>query len=136
MVRSYNLDCYTYIEHGSKKQTGGLRQLGLENKSVPCPAVPENHPKCLVFLLDEYLRHLPKYAFEKDILYLRPKPKLPADPEEAWYENSPVGRNTLSTMVKRMCMDAGIEHGQKSNHSLRATGATAMFQSNVPETVI
>ena len=39
-------------------------------------------------------------------------------------------------MVKRMCMDAGIEHDQKSNHSLRATGATAMFQSNVPETVI
>ena len=135
-MRSHNPDCYTYIEHGSKNRTGELRQLGLENKSVPCPAVPENHPKCLVFPLDEYLRHLPKYAFKKDILYLRPKPKLLADPEEAWYENSPVGRSTLSTMVKRMCMDAGIEHDQKSNHSLRATGATAMFQSNVPETVI
>ena len=60
LVRSYNPDCYTYIEHGLKNQTGGLRQLGLENKNVPCPAVPENHLKCLVFLLDKYLRHFPK----------------------------------------------------------------------------
>ena len=35
-----------------------------------------------------------------------------------------------------MCMDAGIEHDQESNHNLRTTGATAMFQSNVPESVI
>ena len=86
-----------------------------------CPALLENVPKCLVFLIDEYLRRLPKYGFEKDILYLRPKPKVTADPEEARYENAAIGRNTLSTMVKRMCVEAGIEHQEKSNHSLRAT---------------
>ena len=48
----------------------------------------------------------------------------------------PLEKNTLSTMVKRMCVDAGIEHDHKSNHSLRATGATAMFQSNAPEEII
>ena len=34
-----------------------------------------------------------------------------------------------------MCVAAGIEE-KKTNHSLRATGATAMFSANVPEKVI
>ena len=33
-----------------------------------------------------------------------------------------------------MCIDACLP--TKSNHSLRATGATTMFQSNVPEKMI
>ena len=32
LVRLYNPDCCTYIEHGSKNRTEGLRQLSLENK--------------------------------------------------------------------------------------------------------
>ena len=37
-------------------------------------------------------------------------------------------------MIKDMCSEAGI--GQRTNHSLRATGATALFQANVPERII
>ena len=37
-------------------------------------------------------------------------------------------------MVKKMCIEAGIE--KKTNHSLRATGASALFQANVPERII
>ena len=37
-------------------------------------------------------------------------------------------------MVKDMCVEAGMP--QRSNHSLRATGATSLFQSNVPEHII
>lgn len=36
---------------------------------------------------------------------------------------------------KKMCAAAGIE-GKFTNHSLRATGATALFQSEAPEKVI
>lgn len=35
--------------------------------------------------------------------------------------------------MKDMCKDCGIE--EKTNHSLRATGASAMFQANVPEKI-
>ena len=52
----------------------------------------------------------------------------------AWYENVSVGKNTLSTMIKHMYEDAGVK--SKTNHRMRAFGATAMFQSNVPECVI
>ena len=124
----------TYIEHGSKNRSGGVNQLRLENKEVPFYAIVENVPACVVFLLDMYLKMLPKFAFENDILYLRPKSSAPSNPDVPWYEEAPVGKNTLSTMVKDMCVEAGIS--KKTNHSLRATGASTMFQANVPEKLI
>ena len=38
-------------------------------------------------------------------------------------------------MVKKMCLEAKIE-GDFTNHSLRASGTTELFQHEVPETVI
>ena len=108
--------------------------MRFQNKEVPCPAVPENKPKCLVYLLDLYLAKLPLFALEKNILYLRPKRNTPSVPEAPWYDNVPVGKNCLRTMVKDMC--AEVEIYGKTNHSLRASGATALFQNNVPERVI
>ena len=46
----------------------------------------------------------------------------------------PVGRNTLSTMLQSMFNEIGI-YG-KTNHCLRATGATRLFEANVPEKLI
>lgn len=132
--RSSEPDCVTYIEFGSKNNSGRLKDFRYENKEVPCPAIPEERPRCLVFLIDLYLSKLPKYAFEQDIFYLRPKRVTPSDPAAAWYENVPVGKNTLSTMVKDMCSEADILG--KTNHSLRATGTSMMFQNNVPEGII
>ena len=131
-LRTENPDCYTYVEHGSKNRNGGVAQLRQENKCVPCYSIPEKAPRCLVFLLDLYLSKLPKYAFEHDILYCRPKPKMPLD--GPWYDPVPVGRNKLGSMDKEMCNDAEIT--PRMNHSLRATGATTLFQADVPERII
>ena len=38
-------------------------------------------------------------------------------------------------MVQNMCQAAGIL-GEKTNHSLRATGASRLFQASVPEKII
>ena len=46
-----------------------------------------------------------------------------------------MGKNTLHSLLGTMCVEAGIEE-KKSNHSLRATGATAMFAAQVPEKMI
>ena len=40
----------------------------------------------------------------------------------------------LGNMGKEMCIDAA--KGVKTNHSLRATDATSMFHSKVPEKII
>ena len=41
--------CVFYEEHGSNNHPGGLKDLLVENKSVPCFAVTENVPKCRVY---------------------------------------------------------------------------------------
>ena len=86
-------------------------------------------------ILDTYIDKLPKDAFKKDIFYVRSLAKLSDDQNEPWYSSVPVGKNTLNNKVKTMCSKAKIE-GNKTNHSLRATGATALFESGVPEKVI
>ena len=84
--------------------------------------------------MDLYLSKLPLYAFQKDILFLRPKLNAPSSIGVAWYENTAVGKNTFATVIWDMCQEAGIRG--KTNHSMRASGATAMFQNHVPERVI
>ena len=86
-VRSSDPDCYTYTEHGSKNRSGGLAQLNVSNKQVPCYANPGNEPLCVVFLLDNF-KKLPTYAFDNDIFYIRPKCKPPSSPEHPWYDCS------------------------------------------------
>jgi len=58
----------------------------------------------------------------------------PTDPLKPWFANVPYGENKLSSMVKDMCAAAQITG--KTNHSLRATGTTALFSGNCPEKVI
>lgn len=43
-------------------------------------------------------------------------------------------QNTLGSMVKKMFEQIGVEG--KTNHSLCATGATRLFEVNVPEKLI
>ena len=52
-----------------------------------------------------------------------------------WFSHVPVGRNQLSIITQNMCIEAGIT-GRKTNHSLRATGATELYLAGVPEQVI
>ena len=43
-----DLHCAVYEEHSSKNHPGGLKDLRVENKTVPCYAVPDNSLKSLV----------------------------------------------------------------------------------------
>ena len=69
----------------------------------------------------------PSHAF-----YLQPS-RTPTD--TCWYTRCPVGHNTLSTAVARMCKLAGIT-GYKTNHSLRATATSRLYQSGVDEQLV
>ena len=51
------------------------------------------------------------------------------------YSNTPIGHNTLSKTVRRLCKSANID-GFKTNHSLRVTAATRLFQSGTDEQLI
>jgi len=67
-----------------------------------------------------------------DAFYLRPLRKFSVD---RWYCASPVGINTLGTVVQRICKMAGFV-GHYTNHSLRSTAATRLFNANVEEQLV
>ena len=121
---------YTYIENGSKNYSGIDSTAG--NKSVPIYACPENQPKFLVYLLDFYFSKFPPKGFDMDVFYLRPKKFAPES--LPWYDCAAVGRCKLDKFMQVMCEEAGVE--KKTNHSLRATGCTALFNAGVPEKMI
>ena len=78
---------------------------------------------------------LPPDAMKNDIFYLQPLAHVPSNPSAPWFKTTPVGKNILGTMIKRMCNNAGISEGF-TNHSLHAHGATTLFHADVPEKLI
>ena len=77
----------------------------------------------IAHLYKKYLQHRPKV--EETALYLTPlkKPK-----DAVWYTKTPIGHNTLAKTIARV----GVA-GFKTNHSLRVTTATCLFQRGVDE---
>ena len=47
-----------------------------------------------------------------------------------------LGHNTLNSKLKTMLQMASLTTERKSNHSLRATSISRMFQAKVPEKII
>ena len=129
-VPSSQPDCYTYVENGSKNNCGTNPKQA--NKVVPVYGVSESRPRCLRYLLDKYFERLPPKAYELNVFYLHPKKKF--EPNSPWYDCVPVGKERLRMYMENMCKEAGIQ--KKTNHSLRATGATALFNAGVPEKLI
>ncbi len=120
--RGWNPDKYTYV--------CGTNKGDYLDKEVSIISSPQAGNRCLVHLLDLYMSKLPRYAFEKDNFYIRPKAEAPRDVDSPWYEAIPVGKEKLRTMIRDMCASAGL--GLKSNHSLRATYASQKYSFSMP----
>ena len=130
------IDCVEYKEHGSKNRPGGRHQLNLDNKTVVQYATSNNGERCHVYLLRLYISKLPESAFLQDIFYMKPKETTPACDSDPWYCNRPMGHNVLEKFLKDIFKEAGIDCTNKSNHSLRATSISRMYQQDVPEKLI
>ena len=121
-------DGYIYTENASKNRPGGISQLKVTNKSVKIVANHDAKERCHTYLLDKYIQHLPEDAKQADVFYVRPLEKFRHG--STWYTSVPVGKNKLAKMVSVMCSEASIQ-GHKTNHSLRATGATELYTAGV-----
>lgn len=92
-----------------------------------------NHDShCPVRLIDIYLSKLPS---DPKSYYMQPMQKIDHRFARPWYQVSPVGVNTLKNMMSRMSELAGLSNWY-TNHSLRATACTRMFNAGVPQKVI
>lgn len=121
--------CLRYHEDTSKNRPGGLKGRKTKPKVVNHYGNPENSEKCLVRLFQKYVSLCPPGA---TAFYLQPKKKYNS---HTWYTEKPLGHNTITQTIARLCTAAGIE-GFKTNHSLRATAATRLYESGVDEQMV
>ena len=103
----------------------------MKNKNVRAYALPGNE-RCVVRLLDTYFAMLPPNCAH---FYMRALDKFPFDTKKYGVTNQRVGINQLKSIVPELCAKSGVGV-HYTNHSLRATAITRMFNSGVPEKVI
>ena len=120
-----------YTEDVSKANQGGLVHRKREQKQVVQYANDDNPERCLVRLYKLYMSKCPEDRPD-GALYLKP---LAKPTEQCWYHKIPIWHNSLQQTVRRLCVAAGIE-GKFTNHSLRATNATRLFEAKVDEQLI
>ena len=114
-----------YMEDISKTNNGGLSHLRIKRKVVRAYKNLTNVERCPVELYKtKYLSHVPK-EISDNAFYLRALPK----------PNKAMGRETLGNVVKNIMRKAGFE-GHFTNHSLRRSCATRLYEGGVPEQVI
>ena len=122
---------YKYVEYISKNNQHKFKDINSKNKEVKVYALVGN-PRCLVKLLDQYLERLPSGA---PFLYMRPLEQVPKESDKSWFTRQRVGFNMLKGFVGKIFSGTGIEC-EYTNHSLRATAITRMFNAKVPEKII
>ena len=120
-----------YREQGSKNNAGGINTRKVQNKVVPHFQNVENPARDFVRLYEKYISKCPDNPVG-GFFFLQ---ALPNPTSSRWYANRVVGYNTLAGVVKKLCTNGGIK-GRKSNHSLRCTAATRLFQKGTDEQLI
>ncbi len=122
---------YEYTEFISKNNMHRFKDINNTNKCVRAYADPDAED-CLVRLLDFYIKKLPE---NPPGFYLRPLGNAPEDTKKPWYAKVRVGVNTLKGFLPEISEKAGIGV-RYTNHSLRATAVTRMYENGVPEKII
>ena len=112
-----------------KTDQGGLSSKGTAKIVHVYPSA--NSRKCPLRIFKKYVGLLPQ-SKKCNKLYLRCKKK---PTPITWYCDQPFGVNKIKSTVKEMCKMAGID-GNFTNHSLRASCASRMYEKNVPEQII
>ena len=120
-----------YTEDVSKSNQGGLASRKKEPKQVVHYENVDNPERCLIRLYKLYMSKCPKDRPD-GAFYLKPlsKPK-----DNCWFCKVAIGHNTLQQVVPNLFKAAGIT-GHYTNHSLRVTSATRLFEASVDEQLI
>ena len=129
---SKGVECVVFREDScTKTYDGGLGQMRKERKIVWIyPS--KNINRCPVRLLKKYLSLCPKNYFKKPNFYLQ---SLKSPHPKQWYVREVVGQNKVKEVVKNLLSSAEID-GYFTNHSLRCTGGTRLFQAGIDHKLV
>ena len=129
-VDSRGKECLIYQEDPLQKTNQGGLKCKLKKKIIYVyPS--DNVERCPVRIYKKYIGLLPPLKACKK-LYMRVKQK---STPKVWFCDQPLGANKVASAVKDLCKQEGLV-GQFTNHSLRATSASRMYHSGIPEQVI
>ena len=120
-----------YREDISKTNQGGLANRKKKPKEVYHYANEDDDTRCFIRLFKLYNSKCPENR-PPAALYLTPLSKKKGD---VWYSTTPLGHNVLGKVVSEMMKEAGFE-GHYTNHSLRVSLATRLFDAEVDEQLI
>ena len=119
-------------EIGNKMNKGGLKHRKVKPKIVDVYPISEGDTsRCPVHIISKYLSLFPQPR-KCTAFYLQARTKFRPG---YWFKDRPIGSNTLREVVKELCKKAGLP-GFFSNHSLRLTCATTLYQNDVDEQLI
>ena len=121
--------CIVYTENVSKNNPGGLQHRKVKAKQVTQYANLDNPECCFITLFKKYCSRRPSGLPH---FYLTP---IKGPKTNIWYAKTPIGHHKLDSTISRMCKAANIP-GFKTNHSLRVSAATRLFQKGVDEQLI
>jgi hypothetical protein len=105
----HSLDGSVYLEYTeklSKTNRRGLKDVKVPRKVCRSYERKDMPNRCLVYLYRKYLSLCPSDLSNDYAFYLQPLRK-PTDIK--WFSSVPVGKNTLSGTISRMCKLAGFE---------------------------
>lgn len=106
--------------------------VALTTKCVNAYENSANPDRCIVNIYEKYVSHRPTSRNCSPAFYLRP---LVKPSENVWYSCQRQGIHQLTKTVKRLCSAAGLE-GFFTNHSLRATAASRLYEKQFDEQLI
>ena len=110
-----------YVENGSKNRSGSYKDKPDDNKVTKHYGISTLGDRCYYHVLKFYFEKLSPTVLSA-VFIGSPKTLSSTAP---WFTTQPVGRKALASVVKTMCESVGVKG--KTNHSLRATGTTAVF---------
>ncbi len=116
----------------SKTNQGGLSGRKLSPKVVKAFGNP-NPQRDLVRLYQKYVNLCPPDP-KSDALYKYGLSESKRTPRQ-WYCDKPLGINSISKCVSNLMKQAG-KSGNFTNHSLRVTAATRMFEGGIEEQLV
>lgn len=120
-----------YTEVISKTNNGGLIHLRNRRKVVRAYKNLTNVERCPVELYKRYLSHVPNEVSDNAFYLLA----LPKPNGEIWNYKRAAGRETLGNVAKKIMKPAQLD-GRDTNHSLRRSCATRLYDTGFPEQLI
>ncbi|CAG2255616.1 unnamed protein product [Mytilus edulis] len=127
-------DGQQYLEH-TERITKTRNGANLDTRAFQAKMFADTgNPRCPIQTYKQFLRRRPEDMVADDCpFYLGFSRQIKDD--GVWFSRQALGKNTLSSFVKKMCEDGGIQ-GRKTNHSVRKTTITALVHEDIPDTRI